>query len=295
MRGERRRPAAHDTRRTVDTGRSTVPHARRSNGVSGVGTGRKRCQNPRHAERRKTSHHHGRRSRSAREVGPLGRLRRRPHLPRPVRRGARAPQERAARRQDPRLRDQRSRARSSSAIRPASTSCGSTGTSRPTTARENPRRTLQLHPDELRRGARLLPPLHQAGGRGLHQDLPDGRARLLQRRTDRCVPESDDRARASWWSRPAARCRTRSASRTRCTPAGRLRRGRRRHCCQLPNPPVTDLDRQVANRIIPEIEDGACVQIGIGGMPNAVCAVLRTRPEEPQHPTPRCSSTAWWT
>lgn len=44
---------------------------------------------------------------------------------------------------------------------------------------------------------------------------------------------------------------------------------------QLPNPPVTDLDRQVANRIIPEIEDGACVQIGIGGMPNAVCAVLK--------------------
>ena len=40
-----------DRRRTtrgghVDTGRSTVPHARRSNGVSGVGTGRKHCKNP---------------------------------------------------------------------------------------------------------------------------------------------------------------------------------------------------------------------------------------------------------
>ena len=44
---------------------------------------------------------------------------------------------------------------------------------------------------------------------------------------------------------------------------------------QLANPPITEIDRKVAERIIPEIEDGACVQIGIGGMPNAVCAVLK--------------------
>lgn len=43
----------------------------------------------------------------------------------------------------------------------------------------------------------------------------------------------------------------------------------------LGNPPITELDRQVAARIIPEVEDGACLQIGIGGMPNAVCAVLK--------------------
>jgi acyl-CoA hydrolase len=41
------------------------------------------------------------------------------------------------------------------------------------------------------------------------------------------------------------------------------------------NPPATDLDRQVATRIAAEIADGACLQIGIGGMPNAVCGLLK--------------------
>jgi acyl-CoA hydrolase len=41
------------------------------------------------------------------------------------------------------------------------------------------------------------------------------------------------------------------------------------------NPPPTDLDGQVAARIAAEIEDGACLQIGIGGMPNAVCGLLK--------------------
>ena len=40
------------------------------------------------------------------------------------------------------------------------------------------------------------------------------------------------------------------------------------------NPPPTDVDRAVARLIAAEIEDGACLQIGIGGMPNAVCALL---------------------
>ena len=44
---------------------------------------------------------------------------------------------------------------------------------------------------------------------------------------------------------------------------------------ELPASEITDVDRQVAARIATEIEDGACVQIGIGGMPNAVCAALR--------------------
>lgn len=43
---------------------------------------------------------------------------------------------------------------------------------------------------------------------------------------------------------------------------------------ELPNPPPTELDRVVARHIIGEIEDGACLQIGIGGMPNAVCGML---------------------
>ncbi len=43
---------------------------------------------------------------------------------------------------------------------------------------------------------------------------------------------------------------------------------------ELPNPPPTDVDRAVAKQIAGEIEDGACLQIGIGGMPNAVCTAL---------------------
>lgn len=43
---------------------------------------------------------------------------------------------------------------------------------------------------------------------------------------------------------------------------------------ELPSAPVTDVDIKVANFIIPEIEDGACLQIGIGSMPNAVCSAL---------------------
>jgi acyl-CoA hydrolase len=43
---------------------------------------------------------------------------------------------------------------------------------------------------------------------------------------------------------------------------------------ELPNPSPTDVDRAVGRLIVNEIEDGACLQIGIGGMPNAVCAAL---------------------
>jgi acyl-CoA hydrolase len=43
---------------------------------------------------------------------------------------------------------------------------------------------------------------------------------------------------------------------------------------ELPNPPPSDIDRAVAERLVGEIEDGACVQIGIGAMPNAACTLL---------------------
>ncbi|MFO1007991.1 MAG: acetyl-CoA hydrolase/transferase C-terminal domain-containing protein [Planctomycetaceae bacterium] len=43
---------------------------------------------------------------------------------------------------------------------------------------------------------------------------------------------------------------------------------------ELPNPPPSEVDRAVAQRIAAEIEDGACLQVGIGGMPNAVCGLL---------------------
>ena len=44
---------------------------------------------------------------------------------------------------------------------------------------------------------------------------------------------------------------------------------------ELPNPPPNDVDKAVARLIVGEIEDGACLQIGIGGMPNAVCSQLQ--------------------
>jgi acyl-CoA hydrolase len=45
---------------------------------------------------------------------------------------------------------------------------------------------------------------------------------------------------------------------------------------ELANPPLTAVDQAVAALIAPEIADGACLQIGIGGMPNAVCEALTT-------------------
>jgi acyl-CoA hydrolase len=44
---------------------------------------------------------------------------------------------------------------------------------------------------------------------------------------------------------------------------------------ELKNPPVSDIDRAIAGPIAAEVEDGACLQIGIGGMPNAVCSLLK--------------------
>jgi acyl-CoA hydrolase len=44
---------------------------------------------------------------------------------------------------------------------------------------------------------------------------------------------------------------------------------------ELKSPPITDVDRAIAHTIAAEVDDGACLQIGIGGMPNAVCSLLR--------------------
>jgi acyl-CoA hydrolase len=44
---------------------------------------------------------------------------------------------------------------------------------------------------------------------------------------------------------------------------------------ELLNPEPTDVDRKVAALIAAEVEDGACLQVGIGGMPNAVCTYLK--------------------
>jgi acyl-CoA hydrolase len=44
---------------------------------------------------------------------------------------------------------------------------------------------------------------------------------------------------------------------------------------ELTNPEPSEVDRKVASLIAAEVEDGACLQNGIGGMPNAVCSMLR--------------------
>jgi acyl-CoA hydrolase len=43
---------------------------------------------------------------------------------------------------------------------------------------------------------------------------------------------------------------------------------------ELPNAEAGEVDRAVARLIAGEIEDGACLQVGIGGMPNAVTTLL---------------------
>ncbi len=43
---------------------------------------------------------------------------------------------------------------------------------------------------------------------------------------------------------------------------------------QLPELPVSDIDRKIASIVLEEIEDGACLQLGIGAMPNAVGAMI---------------------
>jgi acyl-CoA hydrolase len=46
----------------------------------------------------------------------------------------------------------------------------------------------------------------------------------------------------------------------------------------LLNPPAGPSDQKVAELIAPHIEDGACLQVGIGAMPNAVCDLLVDSP-----------------
>jgi acyl-CoA hydrolase len=43
---------------------------------------------------------------------------------------------------------------------------------------------------------------------------------------------------------------------------------------ELPNPSASDVDRQVGAHVTSLIEDGACLQVGVGAMPNAVCSEL---------------------
>jgi Acetyl-CoA hydrolase len=43
---------------------------------------------------------------------------------------------------------------------------------------------------------------------------------------------------------------------------------------ELPDLPISDIDKSIASIVMGEIEDGACLQLGIGAMPNAVGAMI---------------------
>lgn len=42
----------------------------------------------------------------------------------------------------------------------------------------------------------------------------------------------------------------------------------------IPNPKISEIDQKIAAMVLNEIEDGACLQLGIGAMPNAVGAMI---------------------
>jgi acyl-CoA hydrolase len=50
--------------------------------------------------------------------------------------------------------------------------------------------------------------------------------------------------------------------------------GDNRPLIELPELPVSDIDEKIAAIVLDEIEDGACLQLGIGAMPNAVGAMI---------------------
>lgn len=43
---------------------------------------------------------------------------------------------------------------------------------------------------------------------------------------------------------------------------------------QLPELPISDTDKKIAGLVMEQIQDGACIQLGIGAMPNAVGAMI---------------------
>ena len=47
---------------------------------------------------------------------------------------------------------------------------------------------------------------------------------------------------------------------------------------ELKNPPATPVDIEVAKHVVAEVRDGACLQIGIGGMANTICEMLLQAP-----------------
>ncbi|WP_407309900.1 acetyl-CoA hydrolase/transferase family protein [Desulfosporosinus sp. SB140] len=50
--------------------------------------------------------------------------------------------------------------------------------------------------------------------------------------------------------------------------------GDNRPLAQLPETPISDVDKAIAQIVLEQIEDGACLQLGIGAMPNVVGAMI---------------------
>ncbi|MGC7872160.1 acetyl-CoA hydrolase/transferase family protein [Desulfosporosinus sp. SYSU MS00001] len=50
--------------------------------------------------------------------------------------------------------------------------------------------------------------------------------------------------------------------------------GDNRPLIQLPETPISDVDKAIAQIVLEQIEDGACLQLGIGAMPNVVGAMI---------------------
>lgn len=50
--------------------------------------------------------------------------------------------------------------------------------------------------------------------------------------------------------------------------------GENKPLLELPEIPITDVDNKVAQLVMEELEDGACLQLGIGAMPNAIGAMI---------------------
>ena len=205
---------------------------------------------------------------------------------------------RAARREDPRLPHAAAARRARGRSRRASTSSGSTGTSPATTARSTTPGRCNYIPMNFGEAPGLLPALHRPGRRRLPQD----RARWTSTATSTSAAPSPttkaitERAKVADRRDLRRRCPTSTAARRRVHvsevdyvidggdgAAARARRTRRR-------PTSTARSRAL---IAAEIEDGACLQIGIGGMPNAVCALAARTPAcATSASTPRCWSTA---
>ena len=191
-----------------------------------------------------------------------------------------------ARREHPRLPERATARRGRGRSRTASTSTTSTGTSAATTAsRATPglQNYIPCNLGEIRDYyRRFIDPPDMM----VIKTCPIDARRLLQLQPAEPLASRDrvaGQGRHRRGDEPA--CRTSTASTTGCTMSevDYVIEGDGQPAPELPNPAPTDADRAVARLIAAEIEDGACLQIGIGAMPNAVCSLLlRERRAQPR-------------